>query len=596
MAQVSTGMINNDIVEASCVIDDNYSIIMGDERFYGMIGKDLPNSLLTLIYLDDRETFCSFISDMQINKPIVIKIKVKKGTYRWVLVRKLNIELKKEHTEINLMFHDVVAQSNTFKIYYDSVRKYRAFMNYVRDKFFEYEFGADLITIYMYVNGRCEIFEKDTLDEWEKRVLRLGFVETADIDMFRRLCSNIRDGVDVFSINIHTSLMSKGFRMDTLNFRGETIVDVTGKVMVAGLITEMNGRYDLKSIMIGNDANKDSATGLLNKRAVTDDIHDIIQNANSNKDSKKMFLMIIDIDNFKSVNDTYGHRFGDEVIADFASELRRTVGERGIAGRIGGDEFMCLLTDYNSIEEVRVFLTAIRSKLRIELAKKNPEYTFTVSIGISAYPDNGTDYDTLFKLADGCLYIAKEKGKDRFIIYTPEIHGDLINRDTKLRNLHIGANFMKPMDKLEMIANFNDKLLQKGRAVLDEVLESIMNQMDIHGILLFNKDKNCEKILGHYKVQNINGEIFKNDKYMELFDEHGVNVIFNISSISADFPKIYELFLQSDVCSTLQIKLIKDGVLKGIICFDTFGEHKRKWSETDICIMYMFVRIISNVY
>ena len=50
--------------------------------------------------------------------------------------------------------------------------------------------------------------------------------------------------------------------------------------------------------------------------------------------------------------------------------------------------------------------------------------------------------------------LQKEKGKDRFIIYTPEIHGDLINRDTKLRNLHIGANFMKPIDKLEMIAKF----------------------------------------------------------------------------------------------------------------------------------------------
>lgn len=596
MAQVSTNMINNDIVEASCVIDDKYSIIMGDERFYGMIGKELPNSLLNLLYLDDREIFCNFILDMEINKPVVVRVKVKKGTYRWILVRKLNIDLKKEHKEINLMFHDVVAQNNTFKIYYDNTRKYRAFMNYVRDKFFEYEFGADLITIYMYVNGRCEIFEKDTLDEWEKRVVRLGFIETADIDMFHRLCSNIRDGVDVFSINVHTSLMSKGFRMDTLNFRGETIVDATGKVMVAGLITEMNGRYDLKNIMIGNDANKDSATGLLNKRAVTDDVHDIIQNANSTKESKKLFLMIIDIDNFKSVNDTYGHRFGDEVIADFASELRRTVGERGIAGRIGGDEFMCLLTDYNTIEEVRVFLTAIRSKLRIELAKKNPEYTFTVSIGISAYPDNGTDYDTLFKLADGCLYIAKEKGKDRFIIYTPEIHGDLINSDTKLRNLHISANFMKPIDKLDMIADLNDKLLKEGRCVLDKVLEDIMNRMDIHGILVFDKEKNCDKIFGHYKVTNIGGEFLKDDKYIELFDSHGVNVIFNTAAIAGDFPKAYTVFSEADICSTLQIKLLKDGEFRGVICFDTFGEHKRKWSETDICTMYMFVRIIANVY
>lgn len=596
MAQVSTNMINNDIVEASCVIDNNYSIIMGDERFYGMIGKDLPSSLLHLIDSDDKETFCSFISDMQTNKPIVIKIKVQKGTYRWVLVRKLNIDLKKEHTEINLMFHDVVAQSDTFKIYYDNVKKYRAFMNYVRDKFFEYEFGANLITIYMYVNGRCEIFEKDLLDEWEKRVLKLGYVEDEDVDMFRRLCSNIREGVDTFGINIHTSLMSKGFRMDTLNFRGETIVDATGKVMVAGLITEMNGRYDLKSIMSGNDANRDSATGLLNKRAVTDDIQDVIQNANNTKDLKKMYLMIIDIDNFKSVNDTYGHRFGDEVIADFASELRRTVGERGIAGRIGGDEFMCLLTDYDSIEEVRAFLKAIRGKLRIELAKKNPEYTFTVSIGISTYPDDGTDYDTLFKLSDGCLYIAKEKGKDRFIIYTPEIHGDLINSDTKLRNLHISANFMKSIDKLDMIANFNDKLLREGQDALDEVLKEVMNRMDIHGIMLFDKDKKQDKILGHYKTTDIDGTFFNDDKYMALFDKHEINTICNMSAMSIDFPQVCEIYEKADVCSSLQIKLMRDKKCRGIICFDTFGEHKRKWSEADICTMYMFVRVISNVY
>lgn len=596
MTQVSTSLIDKDIVEASCVIDDKYSITMGDERFYGMIGKELPNSLLTLIYSDDKEIFCNFILDIQINNPIVIRVKVKNGTYRWMLAQKLNVNCEKEHTEINLMFHDIVIQNSKFKSYYDNIRKYRTFMNYVQDKFFEYEFSIGVITIYMYINGRCEVFEKDSLDEWEKRILRLGFVEAADVDMFRRLCSNIRDGVDVFGINVHTSLMSKGFRMDTLNFRGETIVNATGKVMVAGLITEMNGRYDLKSIMIGNDANKDSATGLLNKRAVTDDIHDTIQNANTNKDSKKMFLIIIDIDNFKSVNDTYGHRFGDEVIADFASELRRTVGERGIAGRIGGDEFMCLLTDYNSVEEVRVFLTAIRSKLRIELAKKNPEYTFIVSIGISTYPDNATDYDTLFKLADRCLYIAKEKGKDRFIIYTPEIHGDLINGDTKLKNLHICSNFMKPIDKLEMIANFNDKLLQEGRAALDDVFEDIMNQMDIHGILLFDKNKNCDKIFGHYKGADIDGAFLKDDKYMKLFDEHGVNVIFNTSAVSGDFPKAYAIFSQADICSTLQIKIIKDGVFLGIICFDTFGEYKRKWSETDICTMYMFVRIIANVY
>jgi len=596
MTQVSTNLIDNDIVEASCAIYDDFSITMGDERFYGMMGRDLPLSLLSLIYPDDREVFKKLVTKSESKEPIIIRVKIKSDVYRWVLLRKLTESKVKGRTEINLMFSDVVIQSSKFKSYYDNTRKYRTFMNYVHDKFFEYDFVTNIFTIYMYVNGRCEVFEKDILDEWEKRIIRLGFVEEADLDMYERLCSNIRTGVDMFSVNLHTSLMSKGARVDTLNFRGETIVDAAGKILVAGLITEMNGRFDLKSIMIGNEANKDSATGLLNKRAVTDDIHDAIRNANNTHNTKKMYLMVIDIDNFKSVNDTYGHRFGDEVIAAFASELRRAVGEKGITGRIGGDEFICLLTDYSSEEEVRVLLKAIRSKLKIELAKKNPDYLFTVSIGISTYPDHGTDYDTLFKLSDGCLYIAKEKGKDRYIIYIPEIHSDFINSDTKVSNLCISADFMKPMDKWCMVANLSDKLLKEGRSVLDEVLLEVMDRMDIHGVVLIDKDYNCDRVIGHYKEMGKNDCFFNKKNYLSLFDEHGINVINNVSMLAVEYPNAYEAFIQSEVCSSLQIKLMHNDEFNGIIAFDTFGEHKRKWSDIDISIMYMISRAIAHVY
>ena len=151
-----------------------------------------------------------------------------------------------------------------------------------------------------------------------------------------------------------------------------------------------------------------------------------INKAVADNKNRPMYLMILDIDNFKSVNDSYGHYFGDEVIKSFADSLRISVGGRGLAGRIGGDEFMVLLKDV-SVEEVRIMLKSMRKGLKMLLAQKQPEYLFSTSIGISQFSKDGTDFETLFKIADAALYIAKEKGKDRYIIYDYDKHGNILH-------------------------------------------------------------------------------------------------------------------------------------------------------------------------
>mgnify|MGYP003045119993 CR=1 FL=1 len=258
------------------------------------------------------------------------------------------------------------------------------------------------------------------------------------------------------------------------------------------------------------EAKLDSATGIYNKKAITDMITEEINKAAADNKNRPMYLMILDIDNFKSVNDSYGHYFGDEVIKSFADSLRISVGGRGLVGRIGGDEFMVLLKDV-SVEEVRIMLKSMRKGLKMLLAQKQPEYLFSTSIGISQFSKDGTDFETLFKIADAALYIAKEKGKDRYIIYDYDKHGDIL-ADMK-HDIAFGNEFMKPMAKYELAANIVMKVSLGQMKVMD-VLSEIMDKLNIHGISIFaGNDMKCIYSTGHYKIKVENASYIYKDGY-----------------------------------------------------------------------------------
>ena len=218
-----------------------------------------------------------------------------------------------------------------------------------------------------------------------------------------------------FIVKLSSSVMSKGERVDNLIFRGQSLLADGENRITVGVISEPDRRTRTVQEYVGVDEAKlDLATGIYNKKTVTDMITDDINKTAVSDRNRQMFLMILDIDNFKSVNDSYGHYFGDEVIKAFADSLKLSVGGRGIVGRIGGDEFIVLIKDV-TIEELRIMLKAMRKGLKVSLAQKQPEYMFSTSIGIAQFGKDGSDFETLFKIADAALYIAKEKGKDRYI-------------------------------------------------------------------------------------------------------------------------------------------------------------------------------------
>lgn len=157
---------------------------------------------------------------------------------------------------------------------------------------------------------------------------------------------------------------------------------------------------------------RDSLSGLYNKAATQMSVRRLLE-----KDSKGLYVFfILDIDNFKRVNDTCGHAVGDLVITDFASKIKGQFREGDIVGRIGGDEFVVFVPT-TSIQWVEMKVKSLSQALYYVFSDGEKSCTISASIGVAISPDGGTNFETLYKNADSALYETKEKGRNGYTIY-----------------------------------------------------------------------------------------------------------------------------------------------------------------------------------
>lgn len=168
---------------------------------------------------------------------------------------------------------------------------------------------------------------------------------------------------------------------------------------------------------------QDSLTGLYNKGTTKNLIEDYIDFSRSNGNKHAMF--ILDVDNFKAVNDNLGHLLGDEVLKAVADQLRQIFRITDIIGRIGGDEFIVFMKDIPSIQFVVEIADACIDVLRRTFLDQTQMIKITSSVGISVYPDHGETYSELFKKADIALYETKRHGKDNYFIYDHKFNSEI---------------------------------------------------------------------------------------------------------------------------------------------------------------------------
>lgn len=182
-------------------------------------------------------------------------------------------------------------------------------------------------------------------------------------------------------------------------------------INIIGKIRNNNKKKELE-----DKADTDLLTGLTNKLATERKIKEFMaQNPNS-----QSMMFMVDIDNFKKINDTMGHAFGDEVLRSLGQQIGALFRATDIIGRVGGDEFMIFLKGVNDADSVRKEAKKVEHFFNNFQAGEYVKYAATASIGVAVFPQEGADFETLYKAADQGVYKAKKRGKNQLAFYREE--------------------------------------------------------------------------------------------------------------------------------------------------------------------------------
>ena len=354
-------------------------------------------------------------------------------------------------------------------------------------------------------------------------------------------------------------------------------------------IEESHKEYDkLKNVI-----ERDPMTGLYSKTHAPYLVNKIFSD-----ESKVNALLVIDLDNFKSVNDKLGHLIGDAVIMDMAMNLKTVFRKTDILGHIGGDEFMVLMKDIKSVENVHQKCDQLRDILRKIYTHGEEKVSVSSSIGIAIFPKHGKDYNTLFACADAALAQSKKSGKDTQTVYSEDLKN---NGEKKVAENEFGTNnqnFRKmlsnPMEYIfQMVYNSKDTSLS-----VQLLLQIFAKYFDVHRAYVFwhIDGPYWPRILFDYIKGDFKKTEIAHDPALRLqIRKRYRNTKYGRFSECEDTSKLVERarkeFERRQICSYIECAVMDDDKFMGCIGFDDC-QKARTWSSEEHEVLFAFAEIM----
>lgn len=250
-------------------------------------------------------------------------------------------------------------------------------------------------------------------------------------------------------------------------------------LLARGTVVHRNSSDNQPSRMIGSSAditerklheaqidflvNHDPLTGLPNRILAKDRF--IQAMAFAERLDGKAALIFLDLDNFKSINDTLGHTAGDKLLKVVSLKLQECVREADTVSRQGGDEFVIILANIRASDNISLVVNKILAQISLPMSIDGQDLSISSSLGIAVYPDDGNDFDTLMKKADVAMYKAKEAGKNTACFYTYKMNIDAYER------LSIRNGLQKALSNNELILHYQPQInLTSGKVIGAEAL------------------------------------------------------------------------------------------------------------------------------
>ena len=276
----------------------------------------------------------------------------------------------------------------------------------------------------------------------------------------------------------------------------------------------------------------------------------------------KFSVIMVDIDKFKTVNDTFGHQKGDEVLSNVGRLILENVRKTDIVARYGGEEFIIIVNDAD-IEEARIIAEKIRKNVeKTRLLKEN--HPLTISLGISSFPSCGLSRNELIEKADQSLYLAKESGRNKTILWSNKTSSPT-KRVDKLAGIITGNTVQDQRNVLVMIEIIN--LLKEKRTASEKIYSFLGRLVEIisaeKGILFIIDENN--NIVKHYARERFINNWVDGGKYNEK--EINQIVVSKMGKFFIDWDDVDDFndAVNPSWQSNIITPIFNDGVLKGVL-------------------------------
>ncbi len=431
------------------------------------------------------------------------------------------------------------------------------------------------------------------LENFPHSLLAYGNIIPADqVEEFLTIVDNIHQGVGNYSPELSIRRFSGELVWYKIHYK--LIFDGGKKpVRAIGKMTDITKQKQRMAELL-EKAETDPLTKLYNKQETIHRIEQCLANSGA---EDRFAMVMVDIDNFKGVNDTLGHRFGDAVLVDIAEKIRTLFRNSDIVGRVGGDEFCVFLRNIANEGAVVEKLNAICEAFRHTYTGEGGDYKISGSVGVAFYPRHGRTYETLYQLADEALYESKRRGKDCYTIYyqgiahhssAPRQGLDLVPQEAELyANDPIYNIFEMLYETKDIYTTINMILAMVGKRFNAD--RCYIFEMNEDGVTMRNTYEWC--------APDIKPEI---DDLQEVpvaviagvLSQYSKDGVFHCTDISALDENARNLLEPQGIKSMLHCAMFDQGHMRGVIGFDQCSAN-RIWSSDEAATLAYISKILS---
>lgn len=575
---------------------DKYCVIsVSNKAFEEYFGR-IVDTLLEVVAPQDKERLMDFIDDYDgTAKSAMFKFINAQGEERYnhLLVypqRGVGNGHMRDIELVDIELVDVESIEDANKSLRDDVSKHKILLGLDREYTFTYNRDNNIFSMYRYdVDSRDVIYKAD-IDDWKRQMLTEGYIEESDREMFTNFISEVRSYTQTFSTKFKTSMRTYNKVMETLRFIGTVMNKSNGsKIVIGRVIPEADNRsYNQIADMI-EELQFDSLTHVYNKKTITAYAVKCLKEEKNNR----VTIAVLDVDHFKKVNDVYGHMYGDKVLARVGRKLKEVVGEDGVVGRIGGDEFIIVFNGINDEHALRGMLRAIRTQIKWEFVDDFEDLMITCSIGASFSPNNGTEYEELFEKADFCLYVAKEKGRDRYVFFRDDLHKESYENSLNVKDKNV--NDGREMKELRFLSGIMEEFAKDGKKAVDELLHHMYDSFKLDSINLYwGPNLNRAYYMGVELCGSMNADYVNTEGFKKLLGGKNHAAVGFVGRQTDLAPEFGTAMREKRVFSTVHCIVGTQNDVKGIFTIDRCKE-SAQWAEYEIEMAVVAASLINII-